>query len=81
MEEVKELKFEIVRKLGALSDNGRAWRKELNLVSWDEREPKLDIREWNEDHSRMGRGVTMTREEGEKLHEYLGVFLKQSPKP
>lgn len=81
MEDVKELKFEIVRRLGLLSEGGRGWRKELNIVAWNEREPKLDIREWSEDHSRMGRGVTLTREEGERLHDYLGTFLSQGPKP
>ena len=75
MEDVKEIKFEIVRKLGLLSESGRGWRKELNVVAWNDREPKLDIREWSEDHTRMGKGVTMTREEAGKLHEYLGAFL------
>jgi hypothetical protein len=78
MEEAKEIKFEIVRKFGLLSDSGRGWRKELNLVSWNEREPKLDIRDWSEDHERMGKGVTLTRDEGAKLYEYLGSFLKSS---
>ena len=76
MEDVKELKFDIVRKFGLLSDGGRSWRKELNIVSWNGREPKLDIREWSEDHLRMGKGVTMTREEGGRLYEYLGIYLK-----
>ena len=80
MEDVKELKFEIIRKLGVLSDGARSWRKELNVVAWNEREPKLDIRDWDEQHTRMGKGVTLTREEGAKLHEYLGSFLRQGPK-
>jgi hypothetical protein len=76
MEEAKEIKFEIVRKFGLLSENDRNWRKELNLVSWNDREPKLDIRDWSEDHERMGKGVTLTRDEGAKLYECLGAFLK-----
>lgn len=76
MDDVKSLKFEIVRKLGLLSEGGRGWRKELNIVAWNEREPKLDIREWSEDHARMGRGVTMTRDEAGRLYEYLGTYLK-----
>ena len=75
MEDVKEIKFEIVHRLGILSESGRGWRKELNVVAWNDREPKLDIREWAEDHTRMGKGVTMTREEAGKLHECLGAFL------
>ncbi|MGA2546069.1 MAG: PC4/YdbC family ssDNA-binding protein [Rectinemataceae bacterium] len=76
MEDVKEIKFEIVRKLGLLSEGGRGWRKELNIVAWNEREPKLDIRDWAEDHSRMGKGVTLTRDEAGRLYEYIGIYLK-----
>lgn len=77
MEEAQDIRFEIVRKYGCLSDNSRGWSKELNLVSWNDREPKFDIRDWNEDHSRMGRGITLTREEAAKLHELLGAGLKR----
>jgi hypothetical protein len=77
MEDVNEIKFEIVRKYGCLSDSGRGWRKELNVVAWNEREPKLDIRDWNEDHKRMGKGVTFTRDEAIKLYELLGSYLKR----
>jgi Uncharacterized protein conserved in bacteria len=76
MEDVKDVKFVIVRRFGVISDGLRGWSKELNLVAWNDREPKLDIREWSEDHTRMGKGVTLTREEGERLHEYLGTVLK-----
>jgi hypothetical protein len=79
MEDLKEIKFEIVRKLGALSDGGRGWRKELNIVSWNEREPKFDIRDWSEDYSRMGKGVTLTRDEAIRLYDFLGKGLKSGP--
>jgi hypothetical protein len=77
MEEAKEVKFEIVRKLGALSESASGWRKELNIVAWNEREPKLDIREWAQDHTRMGKGVTLTRDEAAKLYEFLAGYLKR----
>jgi len=77
MEAAKEIKFEIVRKIGALSDKGNGWRKELNLVAWNELEPKLDIRDWSEDHSRMGKGITFTRDEAVKIYEYLASYLKR----
>ncbi len=76
MEDAKDIRFEIVKKIGVLSESGRAWRKELNMVAWNDREPKLDLREWAEDHLRMGKGVTMTREEAGNLYELLGVYLK-----
>lgn len=58
-----ELKFEITERIGVLSENANGWTKELNKVSWNEREPKYDLREWNPDHSRMGKGITLTDEE------------------
>lgn len=54
-----ELKFEITERIGVLSENAKGWTKELNKVSWNEREPKYDLREWNPDHSRMGKGITL----------------------
>ena len=62
-----ELKFEITERLGVLSENAKGWTKELNKVSWNEREPKYDLRDWNPDHSRMGKGITLTDEEVETL--------------
>lgn len=66
-----ELKFEITEHFGVLSQNARGWTKELNKISWNEREPKWDIREWNPDHTRMGKGVTLTEEEIDALRKLL----------
>lgn len=65
------LKFEITERIGVLSENAKGWTKELNKVSWNEREPKYDLREWNPDHSRMGKGITLTDEEVETLKAIL----------
>ncbi|MGN0601381.1 MAG: YdbC family protein [Oscillospiraceae bacterium] len=66
-----ELKFEITESLGVLSENAKGWTKELNKVSWNEREPKYDLREWNPDHTRMGKGITLTEEEVNTLRNIL----------
>ena len=66
-----ELKYEIVENLGSLSKNARGWSKELNLISWNEKEPKYDIRDWAPDHSRMGKGVTLTADELAELKNLL----------
>ena len=66
-----ELKFEITERIGVLSENAKGWTKELNKVSWNEREPKYDLREWNPDHSRMGKGITLTDEEVETIKAIL----------
>ena len=66
-----ELKYEIAEELGVLSENEKGWRKELNLISWNEREPKYDIRDWNPNHDRMSKGITLNKEEAEALYEIL----------
>lgn len=66
-----DLKYEIVQSLGVLSENGAGWKKELNLVSWNDREPKYDIRDWSPDHSKMSKGVTLTRDEFDALCELI----------
>ena len=53
-----EITFEIVEELGVLSTSAKGWTKELNLVSWNGRPPKYDIREWSPDHEKMGKGLT-----------------------
>lgn len=66
-----EIKYEIVKTLTVLSEGTKGWKKEVNLVSWNDRKPKLDIREWSPDHERMGKGVTLSREETEMLKAWL----------
>ena len=66
-----DIKYEIVKQIGALSKAGSGWTKELNLVSWNEREPKYDLRDWSADREKMGKGVTLTREELVALKELL----------
>ncbi|MGN0688170.1 MAG: YdbC family protein [Oscillospiraceae bacterium] len=64
-----EIKFEITKELGVISENAKGWTKELNMVSWNDREPKFDIREWSPDHTRMSKGISMTEEEMLQLIE------------
>lgn len=71
-----ELKYEIVENLDSLGENARGWSKEVNLISWNEKEPKYDIRDWAPDHSRMGKGVTLTADELAALKDLLaGIDL------
>ena len=71
-----EIKYEIVEKIAVLSTTEKGWSKELNLVSWNEREPKFDLRDWNEEHDKMGKVITLTKEEVEKLKEALNSYKK-----
>jgi hypothetical protein len=71
---VEDIRCEIVMQIGVLSQARSGWTKELNLVSWDERPPKYDIRDWSPDHSQMGRGVTLSREELLGLRDLLNQW-------
>lgn len=67
-----DIKFEIVKMVTVVQDKGDgSWVKELNLVSWNGREPKYDIREWSPDHTKMGKGLTLSKEEAKIVAEAL----------
>ena len=66
-----DIKFEITQHIGVLSEGSKGWTKEINRVSWNDRDPKIDIREWSPDHTKMGKGITLTDEEVQKLKELL----------
>lgn len=66
-----EIKFEIKENIGVLSESAKGWAKELNLVSWNDKEPKYDLREWDPSHEKMGKGMTLSVEELKKLKEIL----------
>ena len=67
----KGFDYTIVDELGVLSTSSKGWNKELNLISWNGREPKYDIRDWSPDHEKMGKGVTLSEEEVKALKELL----------
>lgn len=69
-----EIKFEIKESLGVLSESSKGWTKELKLISWNDREPKYDIREWAPDQEKMGKGITLTAEELLELKRILNSF-------
>lgn len=72
MAETKEFTFEITRHIGVVSENEQSgWKRELNFVSWNERPAKLDLRDWNPEHSKAGKGITLTDEEAKRLLDLL----------
>jgi hypothetical protein len=66
-----ELNFKITKHIGILSESPKGWTKELNLVSWNDREPKYDIRDWSPEHDKMGKGITLTEEDVGALKKLL----------
>lgn len=68
---MSEIKYEIMKQIGVLSETSKGWKTELNLISWNERDPKYDIRSWSENHEKMGKGITLSKIEMVKLKELL----------
>ncbi len=66
-----EFKYDIVREIGELSEGKGGWVKQLNLVSWNDREPKYDIRDWAPGREKMGKGLTLSKEEAKALRDLL----------
>ena len=71
-----DIKYEIIKHIGSLSESSRGWTKELNIISWNGGVPKLDIRDWAPEHEKMGKGITLTEEEAEKLARLLQALKK-----
>ena len=70
-----EIKYEITQSIACLSEEKNGWTKGLNLVSWNGNAPKYDIRSWPADHSKMGKGITLTKEELVQLASVLRELL------
>ncbi len=66
-----DIKYEIKDNFGMLSESAKGWAKELNLVSWNDKEPKYDLREWDPTREKMGKGITLSKEELIKLRDIL----------
>lgn len=76
----QELKFEIINQIGVISTSSSGWSIELNRVSWNGNEPKYDIRPWSPDHTKMGKGITLSDNELLSLSALLdkeAEFLKE----
>ncbi len=69
-----DIKYEITKPIGVLSEGSRGWQKEINLLSWNSRAPKVDIRDWAPEHEKMGKGITLNKAELIKLKELLQDF-------
>ncbi|TSI07651.1 YdbC family protein [Lysinibacillus sp. BW-2-10] len=66
-----DIKFEVVKHIGVLSETAKGWTKELNVISWNGKEPKYDLRDWAPNKEKMGKGITLTAEEVNGLKQLL----------
>jgi hypothetical protein len=75
---VADISFDVVKHYGVIAEEKGGWKKELNLVSWNGRTPKLDVRDWSPGHEKMGKGLTLTQDEAAKLAELITTALKDA---
>lgn len=66
-----DIKFDIIRNIGTLSEGSKGWKKEVNIMSWNGRKAKIDIRDWDENHEKMGKGITLDKKELKELKDLL----------
>ncbi len=66
-----DFSFEITQSIGQVAEGKGGWNMELNLVSWGGRPAKYDLRSWSPDHEKMGKGITLTKEELLALKDLL----------
>lgn len=69
-----DIKFEIKETVGVIAESAKGWKKELNLISWNGKEAKYDLREWSPEHEKMSKGVTLTSDELKALKELLNII-------
>jgi hypothetical protein len=65
-----DVKWDIRKNLGVLSEGG-TWKKEVNIIAWNDKAAKMDIRSWDAEHKKMSKGITFTKEEVRKLKGLL----------
>lgn len=66
-----DIKFEIQEMIGIVSEGSKGWKKEVNFISWNDKEPKYDLREWAPEHDKMGKGMTLSKDEIIALRDIL----------
>lgn len=68
---MSEFKYEISKELGIISECKGGWSKQLNLISWNDAEPKYDIRDWAPNREKMGKGISLSASELQTLTDML----------
>lgn len=82
----KDFSYEIIEEIGQVSKpTASGWSTRVNLISWNGGKPKVDIRSWNEDMSRIGKGISLSEEDAKDLagllNSYLGIGVEDLDLP
>ena len=72
-----DIKYDILEELGVLSEIAKGWKKELNLISWNGGASKYDIRDWAPQHEKMGKVITLSKDEIKELYKIVGKMLEE----
>lgn len=73
-------KCEIIKNIGVVSTEPSGWQTELNLARWGDNAPKYDLRPWAPEHKRLGKGLTLTKEELFSLADILNAEVERLSK-
>ena len=71
---MREIQYEIVKEIAVLSTGDSGYTKEINLISWNGKEPKYDIRSFSPNREKCGKGITLNADEAAAL---LKAFQKE----
>ena len=74
-----EIVFDVKKNIGTISKSSTGWLKEVNLISWNNGQPKVDIRDWDPEHLHMSKGITLRDEEAKSLSDLLVEYFKNNP--
>ena len=68
----RDIRYAITEPIGVLSANGRR-TLELNMISWNDKPAKYDLRRWQSDAAGkiMNKGVTFDEDESHELYALL----------
>ncbi len=68
---MREIQYEIVKEIAVLSTGDSGYTKEINLISWNGKEPKYDIRSFSPNREKCGKGITLNADEAAALLKVL----------
>ncbi len=66
-----DFSYQIVKHIGVISEGSGGWAKELNIISWNGKDAKYDIRDWSPDHENMSKGITLAEKDVKSLKALL----------
>ena len=68
--------MEVIKKIALISGSEKGFRQELNLVSWNGKDPKYDLRSWSPEGIAL-KGLTLTEDEAKELQKVLNDMFAE----